>query len=298
MASIDQKAMLEAGVHFGHLRKKWNPKMLPYIFAEKKGIHVIDLNKTASKLEEAGNVLRNMAKNDKIILFVATKKQAKDIIKKAAISCDSPFVVERWLGGMLTNFATIRKSVRKMQSIEKMFKDGTVKNITKKERLMLTRQNEKLEKVLGGIANLNRLPNAVFVVDILHEDIAITECKRLGISTLGMVDTNSDPNKVNFAIPANDDSSRSIEYIATYLAECINEGKKERGAMTEEERKAIDAPVEEVSVDAPAVEVVATPVAETPVVEVAEVVSEAPAVEVVETPVAESTEEVSSEETL
>ena len=202
--------------------------MLPYIFAEKKGIHVIDLNKTASKLEEAGNVLRNMAKNDKIVLFVATKKQAKDIVKKAALSCEMPFVTERWLGGMLTNFSTIRKSVRKMQSIDKMFKDGTVKNITKKERLMLSRQKDKLEKVLGGIANLNRIPHAVFVVDILHEDIAITECKKLGINTLGMVDTNSDPNKVNFAIPANDDSSKSIEYIATYLAACINEGKKEK----------------------------------------------------------------------
>lgn len=235
MASIDQKAMLEAGVHFGHLRKKWNPKMLPYIFAEKKGIHVIDLNKTAAKLEEAGNVLRNMAKNDKIILFVATKKQAKDIVKKAALSCEMPFVTERWLGGMLTNFSTIRKSVRKMQSIDRMFKDGTVKNITKKERLMLSRQKDKLEKVLGGIANLNRLPNAVFVVDILHEDIAITECKRLGISTLGMVDTNSDPNKVNFAIPANDDSSRSIEYIATYLAECINEGRKEKSVAKDKD---------------------------------------------------------------
>ena len=234
MASIDQKAMLEAGVHFGHLRKKWNPKMLPYIFAEKKGIHVIDLNKTASKLEEAGNVLRNMAKNDKVILFVATKKQAKDIVKKAAMSCEMPFVTERWLGGMLTNFATIRKSVRKMQSIDKMFKDGTVKNITKKERLMLSRQKDKLEKVLGGIANLNRIPNAVFVVDILHEDIAITECKKLSINTFGMVDTNSDPNKVNFAIPANDDSSKSIEYIVTYLAGCINEGRKEKAVSKEE----------------------------------------------------------------
>jgi small subunit ribosomal protein S2 len=242
MASIDQKAMLEAGVHFGHLRKKWNPKMLPYIFAEKKGIHVIDLNKTASKLEEAGNVLRNMAKNDKIVLFVATKKQAKDIVKKAAMSCEMPFVTERWLGGMLTNFATIRKSVRKMQSIDKMFKDGTVKNITKKERLMLSRQKDKLEKVLGGIANLNRIPNAVFVVDILHEDIAITECKKLSITTLGMVDTNSDPNKINFAIPSNDDSSKSIEYITTYLAACINEGKKEK-AISKEENASEEAPI-------------------------------------------------------
>lgn len=247
MASIDQKAMLEAGVHFGHLRKKWNPKMLPYIFAEKKGIHVIDLNKTASKLEEAGNVLRNMAKNDKIVLFVATKKQAKDIVKKAAMSCEMPFVTERWLGGMLTNFTTIRKSVRKMQSIDKMFKDGTVKNITKKERLMLSRQKDKLEKVLGGIANLNRIPHAVFVVDILHEDIAITECKKLGITTLGMVDTNSDPNKVNFAIPSNDDSSKSIEYVATYLAACINEGKKEK-ATSKEDNTSEDTPAEEIQV--------------------------------------------------
>ncbi len=234
MASIDQKAMLEAGVHFGHLRKKWNPKMLPYIFSEKKGIHVIDLNKTAAKLEEAGNVLRNMAKNDKTVLFVATKKQAKDIVKKAAMSCEMPFVTERWLGGMLTNFATIRKSVRKMQNIDKMFKDGTVKNITKKERLMLSRQKDKLEKVLGGIANLNRIPQAVFVVDIFHEDIAISECKKLRINTLGMVDTNSDPNKVNFAIPSNDDSSKSIEYIVTYLAACINEGRKEKTTAKEE----------------------------------------------------------------
>lgn len=265
MASIDQKAMLEAGVHFGHLRKKWNPKMLPYIFAEKKGIHVIDLNKTASKLEEAGNVLRNMAKNDKIILFVATKKQAKDIVKKAALSCESPFVVERWLGGMLTNFTTIRKSVRKMQSIDKMFKDGTVKNITKKERLMLSRQSEKLEKVLGGIANLNRIPNAVFVVDILHEDIAIAECKRLGITTMGMVDTNSDPNKVNFAIPANDDSSRSIEYIVNYLAECVNEGKKERSLNKDEDAKVEEAAtIVEIEDVAPIIEEKATSEVETP----------------------------------
>ncbi len=285
MASIDQKAMLEAGVHFGHLKKKWNPKMLPYIFSEKKGIHVIDLNKTASKLEEAGNVLRNMAKNDKTIMFVATKKQAKDIVKKAAMSCEMPYVVERWLGGMLTNFTTIRKSVRKMQNIDKMFKDGTVKNITKKERLMLSRQNEKLEKVLGGIAHLNRIPNAVFVVDILHEDIAIMECKRLGITTLGMVDTNSDPNRVNFAIPANDDSSRSIEYITTYLAECIKEGNKEKAVNKEimkDDSANIESDVEVAAnsdasavenktLEAPVEEVLETPAAEEPKVEAPEV---------------------------
>lgn len=234
MTSIDQKAMLEAGVHFGHLKKKWNPKMLPYIFAEKKGIHVIDLNKTAQKLEEAGNAMRHLARSGKKILFVATKKQAKEIVKQAALSCEMPFVTERWLGGMMTNFTTIRKSVKKMQSIDKMFKDGTVSNITKKERLMLSRQKDKLEMVLGGIANLNRVPNAIFVVDILHEDIAILESHRLGLTTFGIVDTNSDPNKVNFAIPANDDSSKSIEYITNYLVECIKEGLKERAANKDE----------------------------------------------------------------
>lgn len=235
MASIDQKEMLEAGVHFGHLRKKWNPKMLPYIFSEKKGIHVIDLNKTAAKLEEAGNVLRNMAKNDKTVLFVATKKQAKDIVKNAAMSCNMPFITERWLGGMMTNFTTIRKSVKKMQSIDKMFKDGTVNNITKKERLMLSRQKDKLEIVLGGIANMMRLPAAVYVVDISHEDIAILESKRLGLTTFGIVDTNSDPNKINFAIPGNDDSSKSIEYITNYLVECIKEGLAEKANHVSEE---------------------------------------------------------------
>lgn len=296
MASIDQKAMLEAGVHFGHLKKKWNPKMLPYIFSEKKGIHVIDLNKTASKLEEAGNVLRNMAKNDKTILFVATKKQAKDIVKKAAMSCEMPYVVERWLGGMLTNFTTIRKSVRKMQNIDKMFKDGTVNNITKKERLMLSRQKDKLEKVLGGIAHLNRVPNAVFVVDILHEDIAIQECKRLGITTLGMVDTNSDPNKINFAIPANDDSSKSIEYIVNYLAECVREGAKDKTVNKEEDSQASNSDVEE-SNEGPALrkrttsakaEEVTPPTAETEVetpAAVEEVVAEAP---IAEAPVVEA----------
>jgi small subunit ribosomal protein S2 len=292
MASIDQKAMLEAGVHFGHLKKKWNPKMLPYIFAEKKGIHVIDLNKTASKLEEAGNVVRNMAKNDKTILFVATKKQAKDIVKKAALSCEQPYVVERWLGGMLTNFTTIRKSVRKMQNIDKMFKDGTVNSITKKERLMLSRQKDKLEKVLGGIANLNRVPHAIFVVDILHEDIAISECKRLGISTIGMVDTNSDPNKVNFAIPANDDNSKSIEYIANYLAECIREGAKEKGLNKEETpegpqvRDGVSASAPEAVYEVPAVDVV---------IEEPQVVA-APAVEVAPEVTEESATEESSEE--
>jgi small subunit ribosomal protein S2 len=235
MASIDQKAMLEAGVHFGHLKKKWNPKMLPYIFAERKGIHVIDLNKTAEKLEQAGQAMKHIAKSGRQILFVATKKQAKDIVKNAAMSCNMPFITERWLGGMMTNFTTIRKSVKKMQSIDKMFKDGTVNNITKKERLMLSRQKDKLEVVLGGIANMMRLPAAIYVVDISHEDIAILESKRLGLTTFGIVDTNSDPNKINFAIPGNDDSSKSIEYITNYLVECIKEGLAEKANHVSEE---------------------------------------------------------------
>jgi small subunit ribosomal protein S2 len=237
MSAIDQKAMLEAGVHFGHLKKKWNPKMLPYIYAEKKGIHVIDLNKTAEKLEEAGAAMKHMAKSGKKILFVATKKQAKDIVRKAAESCNMPFVTERWLGGMLTNFTTIRKSVKKMQSIEKMFKDGTVSNITKKERLMLSRQKDKLEKVLGGISMLNRVPTAMFVVDINNEHIAILESHKLGITSFGIVDTNSDPNKVQFAIPGNDDSSKSIEYITNYLVNCIKEGLEERNSIKDEDSK-------------------------------------------------------------
>ena len=235
MSAIDQKAMLDAGVHFGHLKKKWNPKMLPYIFAEKKGIHIIDLNKTAEKLEEAANAMKHISKSGKKILFVATKKQGKDIVKEAAKSCGMPFVTERWLGGMMTNFSTIRKSVKKMQNIDKMFKDGTVENITKKERLMLSRQKDKLEKVLGGIEQLSRVPSAVFVVDIGHEHIAIKESHRLHVTTFGICDTNSDPTKVDFAIPANDDASKSIEFIVNYVANAINEGAEERKNMKVED---------------------------------------------------------------
>lgn len=270
MASIDQKAMLEAGVHFGHLKKKWNPKMLPYIFAEKKGIHVIDLNKTAQKLEQAGQAMKHIAKSGKQILFVATKKQAKDIVKNAALSCGMPFVTDRWLGGMMTNFTTIRKSVKKMQSIDKMFKDGTVNNITKKERLMLSRQKDKLEVVLGGIANMMRTPAAVFVVDILHEDIAILESKRLGITTFGLVDTNSDPNKVHFPIPGNDDSSKSIEYITNYLVECIKEGLAEKATAPAVEKDGEHTP--EVKQRKAKVE---APQAEAPATESSEEVTEA-----------------------
>ncbi|WP_295126574.1 30S ribosomal protein S2 [uncultured Chitinophaga sp.] len=223
-----QQQLLEAGVHFGHLKKKWNPKMLPYIFAEKKGIHIIDLNKTVEGLQEAAAALKSIAKSGKKIMFVATKKQAKEIVADAAKRVNMPYVTERWLGGMLTNFATIRKSVKKMQSIEKMLTDGTFDNITKKEKLTLTRDKDKMEKVLGGIAQLARVPAALFMVDISHEHIALAEAKRLGISTFGMVDTNSDPTKVDFAIPANDDATKSIAIIVNYIAAAIAEGLSER----------------------------------------------------------------------
>ena len=227
--------LLEAGVHFGHLKKKWNPKMLPYIFAEKNGIHIIDLNKTIDGLEEAAAALKSIAKSGKKIMFVATKKQAKEIVSEAAAKVNMPFVTERWLGGMLTNFQTIRKSVKKMQSIEKMLQDGTMDSVTKKERLTLTRSKEKMEKVLGGISNMSRTPVALFIVDISHEHIALAEAKRLGISTIAMVDTNSDPSKVDFAIPANDDATKSIAIITQYLTAAIMEGLQERSEVKEEE---------------------------------------------------------------
>jgi small subunit ribosomal protein S2 len=219
--------MLEAGVHYGHLKRKWNPKMLPYIFMERKGIHIIDLNRTSECLDRAAYAMKQMAKSGKKILFVATKKQAKDIVADAARSAEMPYVTERWLGGMMTNFSTIRKSVKKMNSIDKMLTDPAI-SITKKERLTLSREKEKLEKVLGGVANLNRLPSAVFMVDIHHEHIALAEAKRLGMKTIAMVDTNSDPNKVDFAIPANDDASKSVKLITDYVVSAIKEGLEER----------------------------------------------------------------------
>ncbi len=227
--------LLEAGVHFGHLKKKWNPKMLPYIFAEKNGIHIIDLNKTIDGLDEAAAALKSIAKSGKKIMFVATKKQAKEIVVEAAVKTNMPYVTERWLGGMLTNFSTIRKSVKKMLSIEKMLQDGTMDSVTKKERLTLTRSKEKMEKVLGGIAQMGRVPAALFMVDISHEHIALAEAKRLGISTFAMVDTNSDPTKVDFAIPANDDATKSIAIITQYLTAAILEGLQERAQVKEEE---------------------------------------------------------------
>jgi small subunit ribosomal protein S2 len=230
-----QQQLLEAGVHFGHLRKKWNPKMLPYIFAEKKGIHIIDLNKTVECLQETAAVMKQIAKSGKKILFVGTKKQAKDIVTECAKRVNMPFVTERWLGGMLTNFNTVRKSVKKMQSIDKMLNDGSFDSITKKERLTLSRDKEKMEKVLGGIAQLGRVPAALFIVDIGHEHIGLAEAKRLGITTFGMVDTNCDPNRVDYAIPANDDATKSIAIIVNYLTAVIAEGLAERQAAKDDE---------------------------------------------------------------
>lgn len=237
MQKLSQEALLEAGVHFGHLKRKWNPKMLPYIFTEKKGIHIIDLNRTQEKLEEAASALRFMAKSGKKILFVATKKQAKEIVKEAAKRVNMPFVTERWLGGMLTNFSTIRKSIKKMQTIERMLADGTLESTTKKEKLVLTREKDKMEKVLGGISALNRVPNAIFLVDISHEDIALKEAQRLNINTFGIVDTNSDPTKVDFAIPANDDAAQSIAIITNFIIDAIAEGLAERALNKDEEHE-------------------------------------------------------------
>jgi small subunit ribosomal protein S2 len=230
-----QQQLLEAGVHFGHLKKKWNPKMLPYIFAEKKGIHIIDLNKTVEGLQETAAALKQIARSGKKILFVGTKKQAKDIVTECAQRVQMPYVTERWLGGMLTNFNTVRKSVKKMQSIEKMLGDGSFDSITKKERLTLTRDKDKMEKVLGGIANLGRIPAALFIVDIGHEHIALAEAKRLNITTFGVVDTNCDPNKVDFAIPGNDDATKSIAIITNYITAAIAEGLQERLAAKDED---------------------------------------------------------------
>ncbi len=230
-----QQQLLDAGVHFGHLKKKWNPKMLPYIFAEKKGIHIIDLNKTVECLQETAAAMKQIARSGKKILFVGTKKQAKDIVNESARKVNMPFVTERWLGGMLSNFNTVRMSVKKMQSIEKMLGDGSFDSITKKERLTLSRDKDKMEKVLGGIAQLGRVPAALFLVDIGHEHIALAEAKRLGISTFGIVDTNCDPNKVDFAIPGNDDATKSISIMVNYLTAAIAEGLAERQAAKDED---------------------------------------------------------------
>ena len=224
--SFDQ--LLEAGCHFGHLKRKWNPAMAPYIFMERNGIHIIDLYKTQAKIEEAANALKNIAKSGKRVLFVATKKQAKKVIEDKAKSVGMPFVIERWPGGMLTNFPTIRKAIKKMTTIDKMTKDGTFDNLSKREKLQITRQRAKLEKNLGSIADLNRLPSALFVVDVMKEHIAVAEANRLGIPVFGIVDTNSDPNNIDFVIPANDDASKSIELILDTICAAMQEGLEER----------------------------------------------------------------------
>ena len=224
--SFDQ--LLEATCHFGHLKRKWNPAMAPYIFMERNGIHIIDLYKTQAKLEEAAAALKNIAKSGKKVLFVATKKQAKQVVADRAASVGMPYVIERWPGGMLTNFPTIRKAVKKMASIDKMMKDGTFDNLSKREKLQVTRQRAKLEKNLGSIADLSRLPSAVFVVDVMKEHLAVAEANRLNIPVFGIVDTNSNPNDIDFMIPANDDASKSIDLILSTLCEAINEGLEER----------------------------------------------------------------------
>lgn len=235
MAKVTFDELLDAGVHFGHLSRKWNPNMAPYIFGEKKGIHIIDLNKTAVKLEEASAALKQIAKSGKKILFVATKKQAKDIVAEKVSAIGMPFVTERWPGGMLTNFVTIRKAVRKMSSIEKMEQDGTAATLSKRERLQLNRTLQKMMKTLGSIADMNRVPAAVFVVDIMKEHIAVAEAKRLGIPVFAMVDTNSDPRKVDFAIPSNDDATKSISKILDVVIEGIAEGLAERKSDKDKE---------------------------------------------------------------
>ena len=228
MSTPTFEQLLEAGCHFGHLKRKWNPAMAPYIFMERNGIHIIDLYKTAAKLEEAAAALKNIAKQGKKVLFVATKKQAKQVIADHATAVNMPFVIERWPGGMLTNFPTIRKAVKKMTAIDKMSKDGTFDNLSKREKLQITRQRAKLEKNLGSIADLNRLPSALFVVDVLKERIAVAEANRLGIPVFAMVDTNSDPTNIDYVIPANDDASKSIEIVLNTICAAIGEGLEER----------------------------------------------------------------------
>lgn len=239
MSRTNFEALLEAGAHFGHLKRKWNPKMAPYIFMEKNGIHIIDLHKTVLKVDEAAAALKQIAKSGRRVLFVATKKQAKEIVAEKVATVGMPYVTERWAGGMLTNFPTIRKAVKKMANIDKMSKDGTFDNLSKREKLQISRQRAKLEKTLGSIADLNRLPSALFVVDVMKEHIAVAEANRLGIPVFAMVDTNSNPNNVDFVIPANDDASKSIELILDTVVAAMAEGLEERKA------EKADAPADE-----------------------------------------------------
>jgi len=243
MARTNFDQLLQAGCHFGHLKRKWNPAMAPYIYTERNGIHIIDLHKTAAKIDEAADALKQIAKSGKKILFVATKKQTKEVIAEKAASVNMPYVIERWPGGMLTNFPTIRKAVKKMTNIDKLMNDGTYGNLSKRELLQITRQRAKLEKNLGSIADLTRLPSALFVVDVLKEQIAVREANRLGIPVFGIVDTNSDPNNIDFVIPANDDAKDSVEVILNACCSAIAEGLEERKAEKADE-KAADAQAE------------------------------------------------------
>ena len=286
MSRTNFDTLLEAGCHFGHLKRKWNPAMAPYIFMERNGIHIIDLHKTVAKVDEAAEAMKQIAKSGKKILFVATKKQAKQIVADKATSVNMPYVIERWPGGMLTNFPTIRKAVKKMANIDKLTADGTFSNLSKREILQVQRQRAKLEKNLGSIADLTRLPAALFVVDVLKEQIAVREANRLGIPVFGIVDTNSNPDNIDFMIPANDDASKSVEVILDACCAAINEGLEERKA----EKADSDAAAEQE--DQPVVKRTRKKAAakEAPVEAPAEEVAEAPAEEAAEAPAEEKAE--------
>ena len=249
MSRTNFDMLLQAGCHFGHLKRKWNPAMAPYIYTERNGIHIIDLHKTVAKIDEAADALKQIAKSGKKILFVATKKQTKEVVAEKATSINMPYVIERWPGGMLTNFPTIRKAVKKMANIDKLMNDGTFSNLSKRELLQVTRQRAKLEKNLGSIADLTRLPSALFVVDVMKEQIAVKEAIRLGIPVFGIVDTNSNPNNIDFVIPANDDAKDSVEVILSACCAAISEGLEERKAEKADE-KAAEAQTEAEAVEA------------------------------------------------
>ncbi len=238
MANIEIKELIDSGVHFGHLTRKWDPNMAPYVYTERKGIHIIDLYKTAAKIEEASSALSKIAASGRKILFVATKKQAKDIVSDKAKSVNMPYITERWPGGMLTNFVTIRKAVKKMTHIDRMKKDGSFEALSKREKLQIERQRAKLEKNLGSIVDMTRLPGAILVIDIKREHIAVAEAQKLNIPIFAMVDTNSDPRPIDFAIPSNDDASRSIEKVLSYLTDAIGEGLAERKSGKDKESAA------------------------------------------------------------
>jgi len=263
MAKTTYQDLLDAGVHFGHLTRKWDPKMSQYIFMERNGIHIIDLNKTLTKLEEASAAIKQIVKSGRKVLFVATKKQAKDIVAEYAKGVNMPFITERWLGGMLTNFATVRKSIKKMSNIDKLTKDGTYANLSKKERLMIQRERIKLETLLGGISDLNRLPAALFLIDVKKEHIAVSEALKLNIPTFAMVDTNSDPSNIDFPIPANDDATKSIALITGVIVQAIIEGLEERKREKEDEAEK-EAIAAKAKADAPEVAAPAVAAAERP----------------------------------